>query len=101
MAFIEYCLFRAKFVPSSEQPLFPLDLTPEQLFVRALKEQPFASHRKGHLWHIGNVRLFTERTGYFACGRTTKSTVEKFDEASGDFLEEELKTSPDTHCVFN
>ena len=43
----------------------------------------------------------TPSTGYFACGRTTKSTIEKFDETSKNFLEEELETSPYTHCVFN
>jgi hypothetical protein len=45
--------------------------------------------------------LFSEFRGYFAIGRTTKATIEKFDERSRDFLEEELKTSPYTHCVFD
>ncbi|HZS28755.1 MAG TPA: hypothetical protein VFB76_16120 [Candidatus Angelobacter sp.] len=102
MPAIEYSLFRAKFIPSKQPPLFPPEpLTAEQIFVRALEEKPSAEPREGHRWHIGNIQLFTQNTGYFACGRTTKSTIEKFDETSKNFLEEELETSPYTHCVFN
>jgi hypothetical protein len=101
MASIEYSLFRAKFVRSSQASLFHDDLTPPQLFMHALEERPSAELRQGHHWHIGNVRLFSEYTGYFAVGRTTKATIEKFDETSGNFREEELDTSPYTHCVFN
>jgi hypothetical protein len=36
---------------------------------------------------------------YFAIGRTTRSTVEKFDESEGNFREEPLDTSPYTHCI--
>jgi hypothetical protein len=101
MASIEYSLFRAKFIKGSQATLFQSDLAPRQLFLLSLQEKPSAELRKGYLWHIGNIRLFSEDTGYFAIGRTTKSTIEKFDETSGDFLEEELETSPYTHCVFN
>lgn len=101
MPSIEYSLFRAKFIKSRQGGLFPTNLTPEQLFVRALEEKPSVQPREGHFWHIGNIRLFTESTRYFAVGRTTKSTIEKFDEISRDFLEEQLETSPYTHCVFN
>jgi len=101
MAFIEYSLFRAKLVKSSQQTLFYADLTVPQLFMQALGEKPSAELRKGHHWHIGNIRLFSEYKGYFAIGRTTNATIEKFDERSGNFREEELNTGPYTHCVFN
>lgn len=45
--------------------------------------------------------MFAPFTGYFAIGRTTTSTVEKFDEVSSNFVEEELEESPYTHCVFD
>ena len=45
--------------------------------------------------------MFSEDTGYFAVGRTTKATIEKFDPNSGNFVAEEHETSPYTHCVFN
>jgi hypothetical protein len=101
MASIEYSLFRAKFIKSSQPSLFYADLIPQQLFMLAIQEKPSAELRRGHHWHIGNTRLFSEHSGYFAIGRTTKATIEKFDETSGNFREEELDTSPYTHCVFN
>lgn len=45
--------------------------------------------------------MFSESTGCFAAGRTTISTIEKFDEESSNFVEEELEESPYTHCVFD
>jgi len=45
--------------------------------------------------------MFNESNGYFAAGRTTISTIEKFDEESSNFIEEELEESPYTHCVFD
>ncbi|HXJ07584.1 MAG TPA: hypothetical protein VNH65_20990 [Candidatus Acidoferrum sp.] len=101
MPSIEYSLFRARFVKPRQQSIFRTDSTPAQIFVEALKEKPSFEAREGYRWHIGNLRLFSHSAGYFAVGRTTRSTVEKFDEQSGDFLEEELETSPYTHCVFN
>jgi hypothetical protein len=101
MASIEYSLFRVKFIKSNPPSLFHSDLTPSELFLRAVQEKPSAELREGYLWHIGNVRFFVPQTGYFAIGRTTKSTIEKYDPMSGNFLEEELETSPYTHCVFN
>jgi len=53
------------------------------------------------VWHIGNLRYFSRHTGYFAIGRTTRSTVEKFNNQTGDFIEEEQDSSPYTHCVFD
>jgi hypothetical protein len=101
MASIEYSLFRAKFIRSSQQLLFENELRPRDIFLRALFEKPSAEPREGHLWHIGNIRRFTDHSGYFAVGRTTKSTIEKFDESSRNFTEEELETSPYTHCLFD
>lgn len=101
MLSIEYSLFRVKFVKFKQQSLFQTDSTPSELFIEALRQKPSVEPREGYRWHIGNLSLFSGNAGYFAVGRTTKATVEKFDEASGDFLEEELETSPYTHCVFN
>lgn len=101
MASIEYSLFRAKFIKARQSDLFQNDLLPEQLFVRAVLEKPSAKMRRGYFWKIGNVRLFSSNTGYFAVGRTTKSRIEKIDATTGDFVEQDLDTSPYTHCVFN
>lgn len=101
MASIEYSLFRAKFVKPSQTSFLHADLTPRDYFLRALEERPSAELRKGYIWHIGNIRYFSETTGYFAIGRTTNSTIEKFDDQTGNFIEEELEQSPYTHCVFD
>lgn len=101
MASIEYSLFRAKFIKPNQKSLIEEHLTPRELFLLALDERPSAELRKGYTWHIGNIQEFSYSTGYFAIGRTTSSTIEKFDEISGNFVEEELEESPYTHCVFN
>ena len=101
MASIEYSLFRAKFIKPRQKSLLEENLTPKQLFLQALEERPSAELRKGYAWHIGNIKYFSKNSGYFAIGRTTNSTIEMFDEASGNFLERELEESPYTHCVFN
>lgn len=101
MASIEYSLFRAKFVKSIQASLFSSTISPRDLFLSAINERPSAELRKGYIWHIGNIDYFSDDSGYFAIGRTTNSTIEKFDEISGNFVEEELTASPYTHCVFN
>lgn len=101
MSSIEYSLFRAKFIKDLQRSFFQKELRTRDLFLEAVLEKPSAEPREGYLWHIGNVRTFTEYRGYFAIGRTTNATIEKFDTHSGNFIEEELETSPYTHCVFN
>jgi len=101
MASIEYSLFRAKFIKPSQMSLLNKELTPSDMFLQALKERPSGELRKGYIWHIGNIQYFSDATGYFAIGRTTNSTIEKFDDLTGNFIEEELEESPYTHCVFN
>jgi len=66
-----------------------------------LAERPSGELRKGYIWHVGNIQYFSETTGYFAVGRTTNSTIEKYDDLTGNFVEEELEESPYTHCVFD
>ncbi len=101
MSSIEYSLFRVKMVRPHQTSFLHDDLAPRDLFLRAILEKPSGELRKGFHWHIGNVQMFGDFTGYFAAGRTTTSTVEKFDESSLNFVEEELEESPYTHCVFD
>lgn len=101
MSTIEYSLFRVKFIKPRQVYLFQEDLTPQQLFLTAIDERPSAELRSGYEWHIGNLTFFDSETGYFAVGRTTTSTIEKFDLGTGNFVEEQLEESPYTHCVFS
>ncbi|PPD39907.1 MAG: hypothetical protein CTY16_18710 [Methylobacter sp.] len=77
------------------------NLSPKDLFLLSLAEKPSGELRKGNTWHIGNIDNFSPITGYFAVGRTTNSTIEKFDASTGNFIEEDLEKSPYTHCVFD
>lgn len=101
MATIEYSLFRVKFIRPRQASFLHTDLTPQAVLLACIDEKPSAELRKGFNWHIGNVQMFEDTQGYFAFGRTTTSTIEKFNSLSGNFVEEELETSPYTHCVFD
>ncbi len=101
MAIVEYCLFRVKFVLPRQQSWLHYSVTRTEVFLASLEEKPDSQVRTGYRWHIGNVTLYSKTSGYFAIGRTTRSTIEKFDETTGNFIEEELETSPYTHCVFD
>ncbi len=101
MPSIEYSLFRANFIKPVQQSFLHDNLTSREVFIRAINDRPLAELRKGYTWHIGNFDTFTDSAGYFAIGRTTKATIKKFDEKTGNFLEEELSTSLYTHCVYD
>lgn len=101
MSSIEYSLFRTRFIRPAQTTIFSSDLTPVQIFLRALAEKKSARLRKDHIWHIGNIRHFSNTTGYFAIGRTTTSTIEKYNKETGNFVAEELESSPYTHGVFD
>jgi hypothetical protein len=101
MQSVEYSLFRVKFIKPTQKSLFNENITPKELLKSAVLQKPSAELRAGYHWHIGNVQLFNDSRGYFAIGRTTVSSIEKFDEISGNFVEEETEESPYTHCVFD
>lgn len=101
MSTIEYSLFRVKMVRPRQSSFLYDNLPPRDIFLRAVLEKPSGELRKGFDWHIGNVQLLSEFTGYFAAGRTTLSTIGKFNPESGNFIEEEREESPYTHCVFD
>lgn len=101
MASIEYSLFRTRFIKPFQLSIFQNDITPRDLFISALTERKSSTLRKGYVWHIGNTQYFSQYRGYFAIGRTTTSTIEQYDEQSGNFIDQELINSPYTHCVFD
>jgi hypothetical protein len=101
MPTVEYSLFRIKFVLPSQTSWLHYTVTPSEVFLASLEEKPDSQVRAGYTWHIGNIELYSTFSGYFAIGRTTRSSIEKFDTQSGNFIEEELETSPYTHCVFD
>jgi len=98
---IEYNLYRAKFIRPKQKSLFQDDRSPEEILLSAIKDKPSAEFRRNYIWHIGNLTMFNDISGYFAIGRTTKTTLSKFDDTSKNFIEELSDTSPFTYVVFD
>lgn len=67
----------------------------------ALSERPSLELKGERTWHIGNMYSMGVNQGYFAFGRTTRTTNSKYDDVSGNFVEEEFETSPYTHVVYD
>ena len=57
--------------------------------------------RENYIWHVGNITMLTPYRGYLAIGRTTLTTLAKYDNRSGNFVDEPGETSPYTHVVFD
>lgn len=98
---IEYNLYRAKFIRPKQKSFLHDERTPEEILLSAIKDKPSAEFRSNYIWHIGNLTLFDDKSGFFAIGRTTKTTLSKFDALSKNFIEELSDTSPFTYVVFD
>ena len=101
MGIKEYYLYRAKFIKPSQLTLLAPDKSASELFLSAINDKPELRLNSGNDWHIGNIHLMDELSGVFAVGRTTKTTVEKFDEESGDFIDELDDSGPYTKVIFD
>ncbi|WP_372719241.1 hypothetical protein [Novipirellula sp.] len=101
MATIEYSLFRVKMIRPIQTSFLHDKIKPRDIFENALRERPSSEIHPGRIWHIGNIKEIGGEAGYFAFGRTTKTTNTKFDETTGNFIEEDFETSPYTHVVFD
>ncbi|WP_350644333.1 hypothetical protein [Pseudoalteromonas sp. G24-MNA-CIBAN-0072] len=97
----EYHLYRAKFIKPSQLPLFAENQSSMDIFLKSIHDKPEYTLSSGSEWHIGNVKLFDDFSGSFAVGRTTKTTVEKFDKESGDFVDELDDSGPYTVVIFD
>lgn len=97
----EFHLYRAKFIKSSQMPLLAKELTPADIFIGAIKSKPNFHVNETSIWHIGNIHYINDLSGSFAVGKTTKATVEKYDEESGDFVDEVGDSAPYTKVIFD
>jgi hypothetical protein len=98
---IDFHLFRTKVHKGPQLTLFEPDEKPSKILFDLINSKPSAELRKGYMWHIGNVARIQRGGLYFALGRTTSSTVERYDSGKGDFLEEEFETAPYTHVLID
>lgn len=102
MAATEFNLFRIKFIkPAQKNFLHDDGKTPGDYFKAALENRPSLKIREPFIWHIGNLEYFSTTSGHFAVGRTTKKTVDLYDEKTKNFIEVDHKESPYAHCLFD
>jgi hypothetical protein len=101
MSSAELHLYRVKFIKPAQAKLFNPNTSPRDFFEEALKVRPSAGVRQNHVWHIGNVEYFDNDGGRFAIGRTTKTTIEKYDDQTGDFVEQMDDSGPYTYVYFD
>jgi hypothetical protein len=97
----EFHLYRVKFIKPAQGSLFFERLSARDFFESALQQRPTVELRENSIWHIGNIEHIDEAGGRFAIGRTTKTTVEKFDSDSGNFIEELDDSGPYTFVYFD
>jgi len=90
-----------KFIKPSQVDLFNVNISSSLLFIKALNEKPEIILKKDNVWHIGNIDYFNDVSGAFAVGRTTKTTVERFDIETGDFIDSVDDSGPYTNVIFD
>lgn len=102
MAGTEFRLFRIKFIKPSQKGLFyDSKKTPGEYFLAALEERPSLQIRQPYKWHIGNLDYFSKTSGSFAVGRTSRKTVDLYDESTKSFVEVDHKESSFSYCLFD
>jgi len=101
MPTLEYHLYRTKFIKPSQVDLFQPELSAREMLEKGLAERPSIEMRQNNVWHVGNVEYFSDGGGRFAIGRTTLTTVEKFDETTGNFTELIDDSGPYTFVYFD
>ncbi len=99
---VTFYLYRLKIERSEQRGLYEdTKSTPSEIICAAIREKPSNEIRKGNTWHIGNIELIGDNGLFFAFGRVTKSIAEKYDEESGDFLDEPQRQAPYTYVIFD
>lgn len=96
---LDFQLFRVKVRPSPQRDLFVGQQGPRDLLLEVVQSTPEASLRRGMTWHIGNVQQVREDGLYFRVGRTTRQTLEVFED--GLFADETFETAPYTHALLD
>lgn len=102
MAATEFSLFRIKFIKPAQKSLFEdQEKSPGDYFKAALEDRPSLQIREPFIWHIGNLEYFSATSGHFAVGRTSRKTVDLYDEKTKNFVEVDHRESPYAHCLFD
>ncbi|MEO7931578.1 MAG: hypothetical protein ABIT76_00320 [Chthoniobacterales bacterium] len=97
----EFHLYRAKFIRPAQTSFLYDELTTSDLFISSLQTKPYAAYRKSYTWHIANLLEFSALTGVFRIGRNSPTSIPRLDIASGDFVDTESETSPNTEVIYD
>lgn len=75
-------LFRVKFIRGGHLALENEELTPSELFKRAIEEKPAIELSTNSIWMIGNVTYLDKecKTGTFNIGKKSIESIPKYNE---------------------
>lgn len=94
-------LYRIKVIEKEQLSLFQSQNDRSKFISNIINEKPSYELRKGYIWHVGNVKEIKPDGILFAVGRTTKTSREKYDPNTGNFIEIEGEESPFTYAVYD
>ncbi len=96
-------LFRIKFVRGDHLALEQEELTPEQIFRKAIEEKPTLSLKTNSIWLIGNIVYLddSKRIGTFNVGKKRLDSIPKYNDESKNFEEQMEENSPNCKIYFN
>lgn len=96
-------LFRIKFTRGDQLPLEMENLTPEEIFRKAIEEKPSVEFKANSIWLIGNIVYLdsSKKTGTFNIGKRIMDSVPKYNIESKDFENQLEENSPNSKIYFN
>lgn len=98
---MDFQLFRVKVYPALQGELFAPDISRPLILRQTVESLPSGEFREGLTWHIGNIMRLDDSSLYFRIGRTSKETLEMFNEKEGTFQDQEFPTAPYTHGLLD
>lgn len=101
MSTVEYHLYRIKFIKPRQIEIFHENISASEIFAASLLEKPTTTLRQDNVWRVGNIEYFSDKIGAFAIGRTSQTTMERYDKESGNFIEKLDDSGPYTHILFD
>lgn len=96
---LDFQLFRVKVLLRQQRPLLEKEPDRPDIIKQVISSLPSAEFRKGMVWHVGNIEDIDAYGLYFRVGRTTKTTVEVYQD--GRFLDQTFETAPYTHALID
>jgi hypothetical protein len=96
---ISFHLFRIRVLPLKQMTLFERKGIPSEILRETILSFPSFEFRKGKVWQIGNVTPADDHSIYFRIGRTSKSTLEIYQDRN--FVDQPFDAAPYTHVLLD